>query len=512
MVAHGTPCLGPVTHAGCGALCPSYDRGCYGCFGPMEIPEHAVARRLARAASASTSVDLVRVYRTFHAAARAVPRARAEAHEPETARPGRSRRTRWPASRARARCTSHPRRRGRGRRAAHLRAAALLRGVPARPPLHRGARHHRAHLRHLPGRLPDERLQRRWRTRCGVARRRADPRAAAAHLLRRVDREPRAARVPAARARLPRLRERVRDGARPPRGRRERARAQEGGQRADAGSSAAGRSTRSTSASAASTGRRVERELDARWSSRSRRRASSRVESVRWVVGARLPRLRARTTSSSRCATPDRYAIERGRLVSSGGLDLAPGEYDEHFAEEHVAHSTALHSRLRERRHVPRSGRSRATRSTPTQLSPLAREAAEEAGPRAPSCRNPFQSIVVRAVEILYAFDEALRLIEAYEPPDRAGRRGRAAGRASATAGREAPRGLLWHRYRLDEDGTILDARIVPPTSQNQARIEQDLLRVRRPRRRPPRRRAAAAAASRRSATTTRASPAPPTS
>jgi coenzyme F420-reducing hydrogenase gamma subunit len=38
MIAHGTPCLGPVTHAGCGAICPAYNRGCYGCFGPMESP------------------------------------------------------------------------------------------------------------------------------------------------------------------------------------------------------------------------------------------------------------------------------------------------------------------------------------------------------------------------------------------------------------------------------------------------------------------------------------------
>ena len=65
-VAHGTPCLGPVTHAGCGALCPSYDRGCYGCFGPMEAPnadslaawmkQHGVEER-----------DVVRMYRTFYA-------------------------------------------------------------------------------------------------------------------------------------------------------------------------------------------------------------------------------------------------------------------------------------------------------------------------------------------------------------------------------------------------------------------------------------------------------------
>ncbi len=57
MVAHGTPCLGPVTHAGCGAICPAYDRGCYGCYGPMETPEHRVAetRMAARARGASTS-------------------------------------------------------------------------------------------------------------------------------------------------------------------------------------------------------------------------------------------------------------------------------------------------------------------------------------------------------------------------------------------------------------------------------------------------------------------------
>ena len=80
MVAHGTPCLGPVTHAGCGALCPSYDRGCYGCFGPMEAPnpdslsswlsEHGVHE-----------VDLVRIYRTFNAEAPAF-RDESEAHEP----------------------------------------------------------------------------------------------------------------------------------------------------------------------------------------------------------------------------------------------------------------------------------------------------------------------------------------------------------------------------------------------------------------------------------------------
>jgi coenzyme F420-reducing hydrogenase gamma subunit len=65
MVAHGTPCLGPVTHAGCGAICPSYHRGCYGCFGPQETPNTAALSRAWRALGVTTA-DLVRVYRTFN--------------------------------------------------------------------------------------------------------------------------------------------------------------------------------------------------------------------------------------------------------------------------------------------------------------------------------------------------------------------------------------------------------------------------------------------------------------
>ncbi len=79
MVAHGTPCLGPVTHAGCGAICPAYDRGCYGCFGPMESPNTA-ALSSQLAALGSSEVDLVRVYRTFHAGAEPF-RAASETHE-----------------------------------------------------------------------------------------------------------------------------------------------------------------------------------------------------------------------------------------------------------------------------------------------------------------------------------------------------------------------------------------------------------------------------------------------
>jgi sulfhydrogenase subunit delta len=78
MVAHGTPCLGPVTHAGCGALCPSYDRGCYGCFGPMETPNPSALSGRLRGLGVPPR-DIGRLYRTFNA--NAVPfRAEADRH------------------------------------------------------------------------------------------------------------------------------------------------------------------------------------------------------------------------------------------------------------------------------------------------------------------------------------------------------------------------------------------------------------------------------------------------
>jgi coenzyme F420-reducing hydrogenase alpha subunit len=106
-------------------------------------------------------------------------------------------------------------------------------------------------------------------------------------------------------------------------------------------------------------------------------------------------------------------------------------------------------------------------------LSPLAREAGHKAG-LGRECLNPFQSIVVRAVEMVYAVDEALRLIETYEMPDAAAMAVEPrAGEGCACT--EAPRGILYHRYRLDAAGLIQEAKIVPPTSQNQKSMEEDL-------------------------------------
>ena len=94
-----------------------------------------------------------------------------------------------------------------------------------------------------------------------------------------------------------------------------------------------------------------------------------------------------------------------------------------------------------------------------------------------PVCRNPFRSILVRGVEAVYACGEALRLIAGYEPPPRPFVRPEPHA-AVGYACTEAPRGILYQRYRLDTDGTVLEARIVPPTAQNQAAIEEDLRKV----------------------------------
>jgi len=169
---------------------------------------------------------------------------------------------------------------------------------------------------------------------------------------------------------------------------------------------------------------------------------------------------------------PDEYAITEGRLVSNKGLDIDISEYDEHFVEEHVQHANALHSRLRERGAYFVGPLARYNLNF-DKLSPLAQQAAREAG-LGPVCRNPFQSIIVRSVETVYACDEALRIIEEYEMPDKPAVEVRP--RAGTGFGcTEAPRGILYHRYTIDIDGIILDAKIVPPTSQNQKTIEDDV-------------------------------------
>jgi sulfhydrogenase subunit alpha len=198
------------------------------------------------------------------------------------------------------------------------------------------------------------------------------------------------------------------------------------------------------------------------------------LATVRWAGELPFPDVR-REPELVALAEPGRYPIDLGRIVSDRGLDIAPAEFDTHVVEEHVAHSNALHARLRERGSYLTGPLARYNLAF-AQLWPLARDAARGAG-LGETCRNPFQSIIVRAVELVQACDEALAIIDAYEPPDEPAVEV-APRRAVGHGATEAPRGMLYQRYALDHDGTILDARIVPPTSQNQLVIEQDLREV----------------------------------
>ncbi len=170
---------------------------------------------------------------------------------------------------------------------------------------------------------------------------------------------------------------------------------------------------------------------------------------------------------------PGEYPIDRGRLTSTAGLDAPVEAFSEHIVEEHVAHSTALHAQLEGAEQPYLVGPLARYALGREWLSPAAQAAAGEAGlPKV--VRNPYQSIVVRAVEAVYAVEEALRLIDGYEEPDPPARTvmPRAGVGHGAT---EAPRGILYHRYELDDDGIITRATIVPPTSQNQRALEADL-------------------------------------
>ena len=204
-----------------------------------------------------------------------------------------------------------------------------------------------------------------------------------------------------------------------------------------------------------------------------RRAMDDALATVRWVSGFEFPDYELDHELFA-LTEPDRYAIENGAIRRSAGPPFPVAEFTDHVVEAQVPHSTALHATLDGARHL--TGPLARYSLNSAQLSPIARQAAAEAGLGA-ECRNPFRSIIVRAVEVVYAVEEALRIIDDYEPPPRPFVEVPA--RAGVGHGvSEAPRGLLYHRYEIGEDRLIRAATITPPTSQNQAAIEYDLGRV----------------------------------
>ena len=198
------------------------------------------------------------------------------------------------------------------------------------------------------------------------------------------------------------------------------------------------------------------------------------VETVKLVGGFEFPDVEQDYTFMA-LRHPDEYAIHEGRLATSAGVEFPVSAFLDHVSEEHVAWSNALHGVARDggAHHVGPLARYAINFD---KLGAPARAAAEAAG-LGPVVRNPFKSIVVRAVELVQACDDALKLVREYVEPDppfvdaeiRAG---------EGHGCTEAPRGICYHRYRIDADGAVLDASIVPPTAQNQKVMELDLAKV----------------------------------
>jgi coenzyme F420-reducing hydrogenase alpha subunit len=171
-------------------------------------------------------------------------------------------------------------------------------------------------------------------------------------------------------------------------------------------------------------------------------------------------------------AHPAEYPMNEGRVVSNKGLDIPVEKFETFFVEEHVAHSNALHAH-RINGGSYHTGPLARVNLNQDKLSPAAQTALRQSGLSFPN-HNPFVSIVARSLELVHAFEEALQIIESYQPPvpSRLPAQPRAGEAAHIT---EAPRGMLYHRYRLDPAGLIQEARIWAPTSQNLKRIEDDL-------------------------------------
>ncbi|WGL17103.1 Ni/Fe hydrogenase subunit alpha [Microbulbifer bruguierae] len=199
------------------------------------------------------------------------------------------------------------------------------------------------------------------------------------------------------------------------------------------------------------------------------------IETVRWTASLPFPNFeRAQSEQYEFVALShaDEYPMNRGSITSTRGLAIPVSAYESHFREEHIEYSSALHSTLIERGAYFVGPMARYNLNA-DRLSPLVRQLADEVG-FPPFTANPFQSIVVRSLEVLFAFDEALRLIDNYRRPD-VSYVPVAPCAGTGYGATEAPRGLLYHRYQIDDAGKIAAAKIVAPTSQNQKTIEDDL-------------------------------------
>jgi coenzyme F420-reducing hydrogenase alpha subunit len=196
------------------------------------------------------------------------------------------------------------------------------------------------------------------------------------------------------------------------------------------------------------------------------------VDTTRWVAGFTFPPFE-RPCEFVSLVHDEEYPLNEGLIGTSRGERIPASAFDQHFEERQAPHSTALHAVRRATGEPYFLGPLARVNLNYDRLCPRARAVAEELRLEWP-LMNPFQSIIARGLELIHAYGEALGIMREYRPsgPARVAYGYRAGTGAAAT---EAPRGLLHHRYEVDAQGRVALARIVPPTSQNQAQIEADL-------------------------------------
>ncbi|RJQ47827.1 MAG: Ni/Fe hydrogenase subunit alpha [Gammaproteobacteria bacterium] len=203
---------------------------------------------------------------------------------------------------------------------------------------------------------------------------------------------------------------------------------------------------------------------------RLRAAAQDAEDLVRWTADLKLPAVARQAPFVSLRHESD-YPMNEGAIVSSEGLNISAAEFDAHMVEHQVPHSTALHALINGKPYWV--GPLARVNNNLDHLPPRTLRLAEGTGIHWPST-NPYHSIVARALEIHFALHEAVAILEQYTPPDKPFVEiiPRAGVGAWCT---EAPRGILWQRYEMDDGGLVKKSRIVPPTSQNQAQMEADL-------------------------------------
>ncbi len=200
--------------------------------------------------------------------------------------------------------------------------------------------------------------------------------------------------------------------------------------------------------------------------------ADAAEETVKWAATLPFPDFE-RDYEFVALRHPDEYPFNEGSLASNKGLNIPINEFYNHIEERQVEHSTSLQSAIKARGSYFVGPQARYSLNF-DKLTKRAQAAAKAAG-LGPVSNNPFKSIIVRAVETLYACEEALRIIKGMEdlPKPFVDVEVKAGTGHGCT---EAPRGILYHRYQVDAKGIIQDARIVPPTAQNQMVVEEDLV------------------------------------